>query len=101
MGAHFLYVPVYLFLFDASMHNQFSYFFKMASTIKEVQIAVFDVEVKKVIQQYYQNRNRLAAFRNANINFRIGFQCILISLRVILSFQLFSLIANIMSLKHY
>ena len=46
MGAHFLYVPVYLFLFDASMHNQFSYFFQMASTIKEVQIAVFDVNVK-------------------------------------------------------
>jgi len=46
MGAHFLYVPVYLFLFDASMHNQFSYFFKLASTIKEVQIAVFDVDVK-------------------------------------------------------
>ena len=46
MGAHSLYVPVYLFVFDASMHNQFSYFFKMASTIKSVKIEVFDVDVK-------------------------------------------------------
>ena len=76
MGAHFLYVPVYLFLFDASMHNQFSYFFKMASTIKTVQIAFLTLTLNAVIQQYYQNRNRLEDLRNAIIHFRIGFQCI-------------------------
>ena len=85
MGAHFLYVPVYLFLFDASMHNQFSYFFKMASTIKTVQIAFLALTLNAVIQQYYQNRNTLADLRNAITHCRIGFQCILISLRVILS----------------